>query len=216
MPTSTRCPECGARITVDADPGEPATCQQCFAEFTVSETAKQMAAAPAAKLSPAATGSPSPVKKKRKKSGKKRPAEDRGPVLNAIAAIPEKWRIPAAGAATAIVLGAVILLAQLGGKKEVPDGGANAPGGADAATPQGFAVVESMPGGGGGGSGGLRDEEAEPRKAAAVIPLEEDVPPSPLEGWCSSPTHPPPRQNRSWPRGECPSRATPSPRSSPG
>ena len=149
-----------------------------------------MATAPAAKSSLGATGSPSPVKKKKKKSGKKKQTEDRGPVLNAIASIPEKWRIPAAGAATAIVLGAVILLAQFGGKKELPDGGANAPGGAEAATPQGFAVVDSMPGGGSGGSGGLRDEEAAPRNAAAVIPLEEDVPPGPLEGWALKPDPP--------------------------
>ena len=89
MPTSTRCPDCGAKITLDAGPGEPATCPQCFAEFTVSETAKTVAAAPAANSSPTATGGPVPARRKKKKSGKKK-VEDRGPILNAITAIPEK------------------------------------------------------------------------------------------------------------------------------
>src|SRR5262252_7828880 len=76
--TQTQCPECRATITLDSGLGQPATCPQCFAGFTVpldatmvvekGEKAVKVATAEKAASAPA-------LRPKKAKTGKKKKAK---------------------------------------------------------------------------------------------------------------------------------------------
>jgi hypothetical protein len=180
MMTRTRCPECRASISLaDAGPGDPATCPECLAAFTVP-------AAPKRVVAEATADEPAPRPKKPKAGKKKaRAAEPAG-------GVPKKALIAAAAGLGVVAVLAAIFLIPWGGKKGGggADGGAAAAGGADAPTPGGFAVVDNLPGAAAPAAGAV-SATAEPRKSVAVTPLVDDAPPGPVDGWALRPDPPP-------------------------
>jgi hypothetical protein len=174
MAIRTRCPECRASVSLpDADPGDSVTCPACEATFTAPVTSRATAAAPPSpETTPAEKKTKTGKKKKKKKGGV------------------SKQKLLIGGGGALVVILALVFLVPWGKKGGGADGGTNAPGGADAPTPTGFVVVDSVPDGPAAAAPDAPTGAAEPRKPVPVAPLVADGAAVPEDGWVLRPDPP--------------------------